>query len=228
MDWVHRFDEGDTGGKTFFKNDGTEMIATTMNLETHAEDVSYYTDDDITMISMPLVPTDDSALEFVAVMPSSNLNDYIGNINITDIESKLAESSPASSVEGGLIINIPKFKYDYQLNFVDDLKAMGINQAFNEEADFSNITSLSHFYVSDAVHKATIDFSEKGIKAAAVTVFAMSLGMAPVQDEPKVIDIDHPFLFLIRDKNNDIIWFIGAVYEPNLWADDVSSYRLQY
>ncbi len=228
MDWAHRFDESDTYGKTFFKNDGTEMIATTMNLETHAEDVLYHTDDETTMISMPLVPTDDSALEFVAVMPSGNLNDYIGNINITDIESKLAESSPASSIGGGLIINIPKFKFDYQLNFVDDLKTMGINQAFNKKADFSNITSLSHFYVSDAVHKATIDFSEKGIKAAAVTVIAMSLGMAPVQDEPKVINIDHPFLFLIRDKNNDTVWFIGAVYEPNLWADDASSYKPQY
>ena len=229
MDWVHRFDEGDTSGKTFFKNDGTEMIATTMNLVTHAEDVLYYTDDNITMISMPLVPTDDSALEFVAVMPSGNLNDYIDNINITDIESKLAESSPASSNDGGLIINIPKFKFDYQLGFVDDLKAMGINQAFNEEkADFSNMASLS-LYVSDAVHKATIDFSEEGIKAAAVTVFGMdTMGMKPAQDEPLVINIDHPFLFLIRDKNNDTIWFIGAVYEPNLWADDVSSYKPEY
>ena len=72
------------------------------------------------------------------------------------------------------------------------------------------------------------DFSESGIKAAAVTAFAMTFGSAlpTSQPQPTIIKLDHPFLFLIRDKNNGTIWFLGTVYQPNLWSDDASSYHI--
>ena len=85
-------------------------------------------------------------------------------------------------------------------------------------------------YVGQAVHNANIDFSEEGIKAAAITVFAMKENSA-IEDEvpqPVIINIDHPFLFLIRDANNGTIWFTGAVYQPNLWADDQAAYEESY
>jgi len=55
---------------------------------------------------------------------------------------------------------------------------LGINDVFNKEkADFSKIADpeelIQKLYVSDALHKADIKFTEKGIKAAAVTVLAI-------------------------------------------------------
>ena len=125
---------------------------------------------------------------------------------------------------------MPKFKFDYQLKFKEDLQALGIQTAFNKKtADFSNMASYP-LYVGQAIHKANIDFSEKGIKAAAVTAFAMMDATAMPEEEPQpiIIDIDHPFLFLIRDAANDTIWFTGAVYQPNLWADDAEAYKPNY
>lgn len=232
MDWQQKFDASRTYGGSFYKADGSEMEATTMLMTTYAKNISYYQDDQTTMLSMPLKPVDDSTeLEFVAVMPSSNLSDYLTNLDFTTVEDKLKESIPASTAEDGVVIRIPKFKFDYQLSFKQDLQSLGINSAFATNADFSNMTSSPDgLYVSDAVHKANIDFSEDGIKAAAITVFGMDVSAAHDEKIPKpvLVTIDHPFLFLIRDRANGAVWFTGTVYEPNLWSDDQASYETKY
>ena len=85
--------------------------------------------------------------------------------------------------------------------------------------------SYTKLYVSDALHKANIDFTEKGIKAAAVTVIYMTDGIALAEDKPIEINIDKPFLYVIRDKNTGEIWFVGTVYEPNSWEKDKADYQ---
>ena len=227
MDWQVQFKKSDTVGKSFYKSDNSEITATTMSLETTNQEVGYLIDDEATILKMPLQPAGDTTLEFVAVMPSGSLANYISNVKEADLNAKIASAIPASTSKKGIEIYIPKFKFDYSLDFIEDLKKLGIKKAFDpDEADFSNMVSASEkLYVSDAIHKANIDFSEDGIKAAAVTAFAMTAGTAIQEEEPTVVRIDHPFLFIIRDKNNGTIWFAGAVYQPNLWENDAASYR---
>lgn len=225
MDWQHQFESDDTTGRTFYQNDGSEITATTMNKTTSVSDISYYKDDDITLLSMPLQPTEESSLEFVAIMPK-DLDSYIKNLDLDTARATLSKSIPASDTENGLEIYIPKFKFDYELDFKTDLLTLGITDAFSSNADFSNISGGKDLYISDAIHKANIDFSEKGIKAAAVTAFVMkTTAVAPYNSEPEVVEINRPFLFLIMDKNSDAIWFIGTVYQPNLWENDAATYR---
>ena len=95
-------------------------------------------------------------------------------------------------------------------------------------ADFSDM-SQEKLFVGDALHKANIDFTEKGVKAAAVTVFMMMSATA-IQDrvQPEVVKIDKPFLFVIKDKETDEIWFTGTVYNPNSWEKDKADYAYKY
>ena len=89
---------------------------------------------------------------------------------------------------------------------------------------------MEDLFVGEAIHKANIDFTEKGVKAAAVTVFIMETSSAMVGEEekPEEVKIDNPFIYLIRDKNTSELWFVGTVYEPNSWDDDKTSYRVRY
>lgn len=228
MSWRYKFNTDDTFGMTFYKTDESEILATMMKMDTKNEDISYYVDDVVTMVKLPLEPTDETALEFVAVMPAGSLADYINSLDFTTIENILKDMTPASTPEDGLKIYIPKFKFDYALDFKNDLEKLGMKDAFSvNSADFSRMTANNDLYVSDAVHKANIDFSEEGIKAAAVTVFAMDIKSALPEKEPQpvVINIDRPFYFIIRDSKNNTVWFSGAVYEPNLWENDMASYQ---
>ena len=230
MNWKYKFSDDDTGGRAFYKKDGSPIEVTTMQKETYAEDIKYYVDNDMTALSLPLDSTsEDMQLEFVAMMPASDIGRYIEKMKANDVDELIGKLQPASEAKDGVSYYIPKFKYDYDLSFQNDLMALGIKSAFDGGlADFSRMSS-EPLYVGRAVHKANIDFSEEGIKAAAVTVFAMKDGMA-VADEPEPVEIhlDHPFIFIIRDAKNGAIWFTGAVYEPNLWADDAAQYGERY
>ena len=94
---------------------------------------------------------------------------------------------------------------------------MGITDAFDENiADFHNIINDNtnyNLYVSEAIHKSVIELNENGTKAAAITYFGMSKNsMMPKEKEVINIKFNKPFLYIIKDKNNDNIWFFGTVY----------------
>ena len=75
--------------------------------------------------------------------------------------------------------------------------------------------------INPVLHKATIEFSNEGIKASAATSVggfgAIDCSFEHLYKVPvKVIDLtfDKPFIFFIRNTKTGEIWFTGAVYNP--------------
>ena len=228
MAWKNKFEEKNTYGMTFYLENNQEMNATTMRKTTSGDDVSYYKDDDVTVLNMDLEEYEDEQLEFMAIMPNSNLSDYIKNFNTEKLENIVNKLKLASETNYGVSVWTPRFSYDYKLDFENDLKKLGITDAFKKElADFSNMSSKTPLWVGGALHKANVDFSEKGIKAAAATVIYMTVGINPSEEKnkPVVIEINKPFMYLIKDKKTNEIWFVGTVYKPNSWEDDKKDYE---
>lgn len=224
MEWEEQFDSEDTHGRDFYLEDGSTMIATTMNMETSSESLSYYKNKDVTVLKMDYKEYNGTQLEFIAIMPEKNLSNYIENFDIDQLNNITKKSKLASETKKGVNISIPRFEFDYNLKLKDDLIKLGITDAFDENvADFSNV-SEKELYVSDALHKADIEFAEKGTKAAAATVIIMQDLAMMEEDEYIELNFDKPFLYLIRDKNTEEIWFAGTVYEPNAWENDKGDY----
>ena len=249
MEWQSQFDSHNTLGMNFTKADGTEIVATTMSQELFGNSTSTYQDEEITAVSLNLkqynpetdkknvisnYPTPNfnyTQLEFIAIQPSTSLDNFISNLDANKIKEITNKLVPVSSQKGKTInLRIPRFKFNYSLKLKEDLKALGMKEAFDDIlADFTNMTNNpAGLYVSEALHKADIDFSEAGVKAAAVTVFAMYDKASMDLRKPVNITFDKPFLFLIRDKKTGVIWFVGTVYEPNLWEDDKVKYQKSY
>lgn len=225
MEWKTQFAQEETHGEEFNLEDGSKMVATMMQRESKQDDVSYYKDNNMTAISMDLKQYENTQLEFVAIMPNQNLSEYVKNITMNDINQVIKKLAPASQKSAGIEIKIPKFSFDYSLRLKQDLMSLGITDAFNSSlANFSNMADVD-FHVSDALHKANIDFSEKGIKAAAVTVFMVKDDAMVRVEEPEKIKFDKPFMYIIRDKKTGEIWFVGTMYEPNSWEKDQAEYQ---
>ena len=226
MDWETPFDASETYGEDFNLENDNKIMATMMHKEAKDDNVSFYKDNNITALRMDLQKYDDVQLDFIAIMPKENLSEYIKTFSMDDLNNILSKSTLASNTNYGVNISIPKFSFDYDLRLKDDLITLGITDAFDESsANFSNMTSSQGLYVSDALHKTNIDFSEQGIKASAATVIVMqdkAMAVSPTQLEE--IKFDKPFLYIIRDKNTNEIWFVGTVYEPNYWDNDKSDY----
>jgi len=237
MEWVIQFSDNKTNGQLFYKDGGEEMIATTMILsEIKSKNIAYYIGNDITVLTMDLKEYDGRQFEFMAIMPEENLSGYVENVSKEQINQIDEELTLASDTQDGVNVRIPKFKFDYDLKLKDDLIELGIKDAFDKDiADFSKMVDLekleSIVYVSDALHKADIEFTEKGVKAAAVTIMMMGgFGGAGfmIEKHPINVIINKPFMFIIRDKNTKDIWFTGTVYEPNLWENDKDEYGLSF
>ena len=225
MEWENRFQDKDTQGADFYLENGNTMNATTMHQETSSNNISYYKDNKLTALSMDLKKYGDRQLEFIAIMPNDNLSEYVKTFDVNELNNITKKLIKASETKNGLNIYIPKFSFNYDLKLKNDLIKLGITDAFDEIlADFSNMSNRELF-ASDALHKANIDFTEKGVKASAVTVIIMmDKAMIMETNRPEEVKIDKPFVFVIRDKDTDEIWFIGTVYEPNSWEKDKIEY----
>jgi len=110
-------------------------------------------------------------------------------------------------------VYLPRFKFETKYFMPETLKRMGMKKAFDpSEADFSGMDGTRNLYISDVIHQAFIDVNETGTEAAAATVVVMTLTMAP--GEPKVFRADHPFIFIIQQRDTGNILFMGRVADP--------------
>jgi serpin B len=106
-------------------------------------------------------------------------------------------------------VSLPRFKITKPYSLVEDLKAMGMRAAFAFNADFSGIAP--GLRITAVEHKAFIDVDEVGTEAAAATAVIMELSAPPRFS----FRADHPFLFLIFDRETGTILFQGRVTNPD-------------
>lgn len=226
MKWIQEFDKKKTWGGEFYLDDGSVMSATTMNKVSSDKDVAYYQDNKVTAVVLDLEQCNDEQMEFIAIMPKEKLKDYVKNFEDENLEVIDNNLISASSSKKGIKISIPRFSFDYNWDLKNHLMALGVKDVFDSSADFTNITDTASFYVSDILHKANIDFSEEGVKAAAATEIFLTYGSAGESFDLE-IQINKPFMYLVRSKRTKEIWFVGTVYKPNAWEDDYKNYVRQ-
>ena len=147
--------------------------------------------------------SDNSQYEFIGLLPKKDIQDVINNISNDVIKNSITESEAH--------IQIPRFKYEYNVNNVKGiLESLGIKDMFNKEkANFGGIAE--DIYVSSIVQKTYIDFMESGTKAAASSGGAFDITSAA---EEKEVIFNKPFVYLIRKKESNNIYFIGIVNTP--------------
>lgn len=147
--------------------------------------------------------SDNSQYKFIGLLPKKDIQDVINNLSNDVIKDSITESEAH--------IQIPRFKYEYNVNNVKGiLESLGIKDMFNKEkANFGGIAE--DIYVSSIVQKTYIDFMESGTKAAASSGGAFDITSAA---EEKEVIFNKPFVYLIRKKGSNNIYFIGIVNTP--------------
>ena len=191
-------------------------------------DFEFYVDDNVKVFAKDLKKYDGITLQYVGIMPKNDdLDSYISSTDANNINTLISSLKPIEleSFKDGVITEIsgyiPMFNFDYKLNLLEDLNALGITNIFDpEKADLSNLSSGNAF-IDKADHKANIEFSNEGIKAAAATALGGKGGMGckfdylyDVPVEKIDLTFDNPYMFIIRDKDSGEVWFVGTVYDP--------------
>ena len=111
---------------------------------------------------------------------------------------------------------LPRFRATSLLSLATVLLRMDMAHAFRYgQADFSGIDGTRELYLSDAIHQAFIAVDEHGTDAAAATALVLISSCIPLATpQPKEFCADHPFLFLLHDRENGRIVFMGRVVDP--------------
>lgn len=132
----------------------------------------------------------------------------------TTPESLLQDSDFLGKLEfdrfGPVEWSVPKFDVNSDLDLMETLHKLGVTDLLSpDKADLSALTDLEAF-LSDAKQLARVKVDEEGVEAAAATILSFKLASATIEDpEVCVMDLDRPFLFVIRTEN--IPLFVGVV-----------------
>jgi serpin B len=200
--WLHQFNEENTYDDTFYLPDGSTVSVPMMH---QTDRFSYVDADDYTAIELLYDIYD---MSMVIIMPDEGtFDDFEGSLT-----SQLVDDIIASMSSGEVHLAMPKFEFDSEFNLNEALQAMGMTDAFSDSADFSGITDKADLAISDVIHKAFVSVDEEGTEAAAATAVIMTESSMPL--EIGDVNIDHSFIFLIRDIQTGTTLFVGRVINP--------------
>ena len=133
---------------------------------------------------------------------NSNLNKFMKNLNEANWENWLSQFQDRRHE-----LMLPRFKLEYAVSLNDTLKALGMEIAFGDGADFSGM-GPSNLFISEVRHKTFVEVNEEGTEAAAVTAVDLTASVPPV------FRVDRPFFFTIHDNWTNTILFMGTIVEP--------------
>ena len=146
-----------------------------------------------------------NGLSFIGILPNDE-----GDFNLEDLDiGGLLKSNPEYDE---VDCKMPKLNFETSTVLNDMLSSMGLDNLFSSNSDFSGIAD-QNVNVDTILQKTKLELDENGTKAAAVTAVTMECMSAAVENEPiiKTVELTRPFAFLIYDRNNDEILFIGKV-----------------
>ena len=138
--------------------------------------------------------------------------------------SQLEQSLSAEGLEGlkGRMelaemgrVELPRFKFETEYDLTGTLPAMGMGKAFEPgQADFSGMDGTRNLYIGLVVHKAFIQVNETGTEAAAATAVVIRATSIPNAPPKPSFVADHPFIFVIQQRETGNILFMGRISDP--------------
>lgn len=149
------------------------------------------------------IPYAGDNMSMLVIMPDPGTFDaFLASLTpalLADITSHLSTVTMA--------LAMPKFAFSRGSSLAEILKSLGMTDVFNlGVADLSGIDGRADLFVSGVFHQAFIGVDEAGTEAAAAT--AITIGTTGT---PTTLSVDHPFIFLIRDRQTGLILFMGKV-----------------
>jgi len=205
-DWLSKFKKYETHDEPFFAPGNKEVKAPTMH---QTGTFGYAEADNLQVLEMAYAG---DRLSMVILLPREK-NGLAGLENRLTLENLDRSLAPLKTRR--VKVSLPKFKSTREFSLNDVLRSLGMTRAFNPgEADFSGMTGKQNLFISAVVHKAFVAVDEEGTEAAAATGVAMAGAAAIIPEEIPEFRADHPFVFLIRDRQTGAIVFMGRITEP--------------
>ncbi len=197
--WKNKFSKDDTKEKEFTNSDGSKskvqmMFQSSMFLGYEGLDMDF--------VEFPY-GNENYCMDVFLPHEDKKLDECM-----KDFDQKTFEEYLKKAAMGEILVEMPRMKLNYKTSLVKPLKAMGMTDAFSDDADFSGISN-EKTYISDVIQATFVNVDEEGTEAAAVTVATLDNSVMPMRTS--TFYINRPFAYIIREKTTGTILFMGKV-----------------
>ena len=201
--WEWEFDKSDTSEQDFKITPDNIIKAQMMYMDPDKARFKYA---DVGNLQILELPYKGEKISMLILLPTENL----GAIEPFLTAGKLNEYKAQMKETKLDAIYLPKFEFDTKYFMKETLSIMGMPTAFGN-ADFSGMDGTKSLFIDQVIHQAFVKVDEKGTEAAAAT--AVTVGLTSIMPS-SVFRADHPFIFVIQEKETGNILFLGKVVDP--------------
>ncbi len=205
--WLKQFDPENTSEVDFKVSPESTVKVQMMRIEDENNDFGYFEDEKLQALELPYSGKE---LSMIILLPKEQsletIKEYLNAEKFSELRGKLAEKSMIAD-----IVLLPKFKFETKYFMAETLAKMGMPTAFSFNADFSGMDVTKSLFIGEVIHQAFVEVNEEGTEAAAATAVIMEITST---GNEKIFMADHPFIFIIQEKQSGNILFFGKAGNP--------------
>lgn len=200
--WTNEFDKNQTQQQPFFLASGEQQHP----MMSQTGKYSYYENDQFQAVSLPY--GQNQRLSLYIFLPKQDSKTFYQDLRAENWEKWITQFSKRAG-----FIQVPRFQIDYETQLNDSLKALGMEVAFTDKANFSGIGE--NLALSEVKHKTFVEVNEEGTEAAAATSVGVTLISAQINNkQPFRMIVNRPFFCALRDNQTGIVLFMGSIAKP--------------
>lgn len=201
-EWIDKFDTADTKADLFYLADELTVNCDFMNRTDGSH--AFATGDGFTRSSLSLK----NAGSMIFILPDEGVSPR-ELLSTPERTKEVFESG--EDFNGEVVWKIPKFSFSSKFDLLSTLQSLGINAAFEEDADFSRITDQTAFI--SKIHQEThIGIDEIGVEASAFTQIDYAGSAQPLGRADMILN--RPFIYGITASDGTLL-FVGICDNPS-------------
>ncbi|CAD5210486.1 unnamed protein product [Bursaphelenchus okinawaensis] len=198
--WVKKFNKDLTKDKNFFVKEDT---AKTVKMMHQRDRFIYYDNDEYQLLGLPYAG---NGVFLYIVLPQEKfgLDDLLKSLDGKKLSQIVGKRHKVE-----VKVDLPRFKINTKSKLNEAMKNIGLEKGFGQDPEFTEIAE-ERLKIDQLLHQVFIETNEEGSEAAAATGAVVNLLSAMPMEDPPTFIADHPFLFLVATKYNDIL-FSGVI-----------------
>jgi serine protease inhibitor len=194
--WRNKFEESATEPRAFHTPDGDVRVPTMWV----SESLGYAHTDGWQVVSLPAI----GGVEATVLLPDGDL---------PDIDSETLQRLVTAPKRRKVSLRMPKLRLKLQAELTGVLNGLGVRTVFTDDANLSGISD-DPLAVQAVIHETVLKIDEQGLEGAAATAVMMrALSFNP--EQPVEVDVDRPFLLLVRHAESGVVYFSARVVDPS-------------
>ncbi|XP_065219771.1 uncharacterized protein LOC135845235 [Planococcus citri] len=204
--WNNQFKKNATSEENF--DTGSEKVL--VKMMQFEKEVPYI---DLPNLHLEAVSLDykgnDVSMIVILPKPEKTINDIVSSLRVEDLQL-IADQSTSTNID----LKLPRMKFSWKSNINDYLVQLGLEKAFTDECQLTNMVTGIPVNISRVTHAAEIEVDEDGTEATAATVFEITMRCCIDPDTPIPFHVNRPFIFYIYHRKTNTVLFLGTVHNP--------------